>query len=448
MLRNITSLIHQILRPYKAELIWIILGLFIQLLSGVFIIKILTHFLSTDDYGTYSLLNSLIQFIEIVVFSSLIQGAARYSYYLKDISHAFEFVKIISSKIFYIIIPVIIFLGIVFLIQDKIILFYYCLLSVTLVYLDVNRDIIIGIFHMNRDRKSVTFFKSLDQMLRMISIIIIGLLGFISIVNIYIGYILTALLLFYILLKKKTKFQLNESTNYSNIKDNKKRILKSKVFKFALPFAFTSIFTWLLTWADRWVLSSFLTIDNVGIYSANSQIANIPFMIISSIALTFFAPILFSKAEKLKKIVDFKKFKSQINKILLFYVLLSFILLITVFFAQNYILNFLLSSDYIANGILFISISLGWLVYQIAQVQVTIFLYTTGDAKSALYSSMISGLIYLVSLIILVKNYGEIGAALSFIIANIFRIIIQYLYTKKSWKIFREKIMNVEISMS
>ena len=67
MIKNIISLIHQILRPYKAELIWILLGLFIQLLSGVLIIKLLTHFLGTDDYGTYSLLNSLIQFIEIVI---------------------------------------------------------------------------------------------------------------------------------------------------------------------------------------------------------------------------------------------------------------------------------------------------------------------------------------------------------------------------------------------
>ncbi len=448
MIKNIISLIHQILRPYKAELIWILLGLFIQLLSGVLIIKLLTHFLGTDDYGTYSLLNSIIQFIEIVIFSSLIQGASRYSYYLKDISHSFEFVKIISSKIFYIITPITLFLGIIFLFLGKTTFFCYCLLSITLVYLDVNRDIIIGIFHMNRNRKLVTVFKSLDQMLRVISIIIISLLGLVSLVNIYTGFILTAILLFYILWKKKIQFQSQESTDFSFIEDNKKRILKSKVFKFALPFAFASIFTWLLTWADRWVLSSFLTINDVGIYSANSQIANIPFMIISSIALTFLAPILFSKAEKLKKIVDFNSFKSQINKILLFYVLLSFILLITLFFTQNYILNFLLSSDYISNGILFISISLGWLFYQIAQVQVTIFLYTTGDAKSALNSSIISGLIYLVLLIILVNNYGEIGAALSFIIANIFRIILQYFYSKKSWMIFREKIMNVEISMS
>ena len=339
-------------------------------------------------------------------------------------------------------------MGIIFLFLGKTTFFCYCLLSITLVYLDVNRDIIIGIFHMNRNRKVVTVFKSLDQTLRVISIIIISLLGLVSLVNIYTGFILTAILLFYILWKKKIQFQSQESIDFSGIEDNKKRILKSKVFKFALPFAFASIFTWLLTWADRWVLSSFLTINDVGIYSANSQIANIPFMIISSIALTFLAPILFSKAEKLKKIVDFNNFKSQINKILLFYVLLSFILLIILFFAQNYILNFLLSSDYISNGILFISISLGWLFYQIAQVQVTIFLYTTGDAKSALNSSIISGLIYLVLLIILVNNYGEIGAALSFIIANIFRIILQYFYSKKSWKIFREKIMNVEISMS
>lgn len=448
MIKNITYQINKIIRPYRQEIIWIILGLFVQLFSGVFIIKILTRFLDTGSYGTYSLINSLIQFIEIVIFSSLIQGASRYSYYLKDISHAFELVRIVVIKIFYKIIPLVILLGLVFFIKGKIIFSYYCLLSITLVYLDVNRDIIIGIFHMNRDRKSVTIFKSIDQMLRMTSVIIVGLLGVVSVVNIFLGFILTAILLFYILLKKKKKFQLKESTDFSSIAESKKRILKSKVFKFALPFALASIFTWLLTWADRWVLSSLLSIDSVGIYSANSQIANIPFMILSAIVLMFLAPILFRKAEEIKKIIDFKKFKNLIYKILFSYIILSFILLIALFFTQNFILKFLLSPEYISKGILFISISLGWLLFQIAQVQVTIFLYTTGDTKSAFYSNIISGFSYLLSLIMFVKIYGEIGAAFSFILANILRIIIQYLYSKKSWKIFKEKIINIETSTS
>lgn len=448
MIRKKAALILGKLLPYKSELIWIVLGLFVQLFSGVFTIKILTNFLNTEEYGTYSLINSIIQFIEIVIFSSLIQGAGRYSYYLKDISHAFEFAKILSSKIFYALISISLLFAIFFLIKGKIIFFYYCLLIFVLIYLDVNRDIIIGIFHMNRSRKIVTLFKSLDQMLRMISVIIVGFLGLISLVNIYIGFIFTTLLLFFLLYKKKIKLQSGESISYKNIEKENKNKLEDKILKFAFPFALTSVFTWLLTWADRWVLNSFLPIEKVGIYSANSQIANVPFMIISSIALTFFAPILFSKAENITNTKDLESYRKQINKILILYISLSFFSLAIVLIAQNSILKIMLNTKFISSGYLFILISLGWLLYQIAQVHATLYLYTTSDSKAALISSIIAGIVYLLSLLILVKKYNELGAAFSFIISNIVRILFQFNFSKRSWYLFKLKILNLNFDSS
>lgn len=444
MIRKKAALLISKLLPYKSELTWIILGLFVQLFSGIFIIKILTNFLNTEEFGTYSLINSIIQFIEIVIFSSLIQGAGRYSYYLKDISHSFEFAKILSTKIFYVLISISLLFAFFFLYKGKINFSYYCLLMVLLIYLDVNRDIIIGIFHMNRSRKIVTLFKSLDQMLRMISVIIVGLLGLTSLVNLYIGFILTTSLLLFLLYKKKTKLQSSESNVYKNIEKKYKNKLKDKILKFALPFALTSVFTWLLTWADRWVLNSFLPIEKVGIYSANSQIANVPFMIISSIALTFFAPILFSKAENITNTLELESYRIRIHKILFFYILLSFFSLAIVLFTQDGILKIMLNTKFISSSYLFILISIGWLLYQIAQVHATLYLYTTSDSRAALMSSIFAGIVYILSLLILVKIYNELGAALSFIISNIVRILLQYLFSKKSWNTFKIKILNIE----
>jgi O-antigen/teichoic acid export membrane protein len=448
MIRKKATLLLAKFLPYRSELIWIVLGLFVQLFSGVFIIKILTNILNTQEYGTFSLINSIIQFIEVVIFSSLIQGAGRYSYYLKDISHAFEFTKILSSKIFFALICVFFLLAIFFLFQGKIDFTYYCFLIVVLIYLDVNRDIIIGIFHMNRARKIVTLFKSLDQMLRMFSVVTVGFLGLISLVNIYIGFIFTTLFLFFFLFKKKTKLQSGESISYKNIEKEKKSILEDKILKFAFPFALTSVFTWLLTWADRWVLNAFLPIDKVGIYSANSQIANVPFMIISSIALAFFAPILFSKAENITKTIELESYLIQINKIFISYIFLSFFSLILVLMAQNSIIKIMLNTKFISSGYLFILISIGWLLYQIGQVQATLYLYTTSDSKAALISSVIAGIVYLLSLIIFVKKFNEIGAAFSFIISNSVRILLQFVFSIKSWNTFKLKIINMDTENS
>ena len=429
------------LLSFKFELFWILAGLVIQLFSGIFTIKILTNYLSTNDYGIYILINSIIQFLEIVVFSSLIQGAAKFSYYLKDISHSFEFARKTSLKIFYFLFFVSVFTSLVFIYLGKIDLIYYCFLILSLIYFDVNRDIIIGIFHMDRSRKQVTLFRSSDQFLRMILLIILGLLGLINVKNIFLGFILTTSLVFFVLIKKKANFHAKESVSYGNLNGDKKEKLKQKVLRFALPFALTSIFTWVLTWADRWVLNLFLSVDKVGSYSANSQIANVPFMIISSIALTFFTPIIYKKVEKLKVLKDFENLKNQLIKILVFYLVISFLIfLMALLFEQN-ILNYLLTKDFVINNYLFIVISLGWLLYQIAQVQAAIYLYSTGGSKEVLISTLISGIFYVITLIFLVNIFGEIGAGYSFVLSSLLRILLQFILAEKSWKSFGSKIL-------
>jgi O-antigen/teichoic acid export membrane protein len=169
-------------------------------------------------------------------------------------------------------------------------------------------------------------------------------------------------------------------------------------------------------------------------------------MIISSIALTFFAPILFSKAEKIKTRIEFESYRTQINNILILYVIISFTSLGTVLISQNVILGIMLNAKYISNGYLFILISLGWLLYQIAQVHATLYLYTTSDSRAALISSIISGIFYLLLLILLVKSHNEIGAALAFIISNILRILFQIILSKRAWYNFKLRVMDVNIT--
>ncbi len=84
------------------------------------------------------------------------------------------------------------------------------------------------------------------------------------------------------------------------------------------------------------------------------------------------------------------------------------------------------------------------MLFQICQVHSTLYLYTTSDSKASLISSIISGFIYIFTLYFMVKKYNELGAAYSFIIANISRIILQIIFSIHSWEIFKMKIYNHE----
>ena len=422
---------------YKNEFLWIGIGLFVQLISGLVIIKLLTHSLRPDQFGTLNLFNSVTQFIEVVIFSSLIQGAGRFAFSTPSIQYPFQAIYAECRRLFCITFCILL-IGSTFMLYKKEIEYsILALFAIATIYFDVRRDFILGIFHMDRKRKLATSFRSFDQLARVFFILLLIYLAHINILSVIGAYIIISGILFWILLKKKNRdYPIINSTELLKNKE-----LKSKIIDFAIPFGFLSIFTWIQLWADRWILNGYLGLKSVGIYASYTQIANVPFSMLASLTLTFFIPVLFKQAEEVKKIEEYHAFRMKIKHILAGYTILSVLMLMLVFIIKVFILRILLPSSYIIDSMLFFYISIGGLLFQYGQVQTVLCLHTSGDSRLVLYANIIAGLTYLLLLVIFVKKYSVEGAPFAFILCNILRSTLLYLFSIKSWANFKDKIL-------
>ncbi len=61
------------------ELHWTFLYQLTTLVGGLFLLKILAVTLSKEDYGYYSLINSIVALIVMLPFSALMQGIGRFA---------------------------------------------------------------------------------------------------------------------------------------------------------------------------------------------------------------------------------------------------------------------------------------------------------------------------------------------------------------------------------
>lgn len=423
------------LNQFSWEFFWIIMGFVFQFLAGIVLIKVLTHFLSPSDYGNYNLFNSVVQFCEIVLLSPFLQGASRFAYMFNEIYTSFVWARNICFKIIFILA---IFSIITFVLNLKLSFVNNVMIIVfpAIVFFDIARDLILGFFGMNRDRKAVSIYKTLDQIIRILIVLLLAYFSIVSInnvlyVNIFVGVFLCIFLIFKL---KKTITPLVDINEL--ITDSQITLLKNNVLKYAIPFSLLSIFIWAQTWADRWILKTFLDTKDVGIYSSNSQIANIPFIAISAVVITFFSPIFFKQAENINSIESLKVLKSRINKVVYFYILVSILVVIVFYFAQNFVLELAIPSTFFLKNSEFIFIVIGWSFFQVAQVQSSLIFYSAAQMNLLLYINLITGLVFMFLLVILIKQFGLFGAAISFAISNGLKVILLASFTNYCWEKF------------
>jgi len=83
-----------------------------------------------------------------------------------------------------------------------------------------------------------------------------------------------------------------------------------KIWMFSWPFSTWGLFAWFQQVSDRWILSGFGKIEDVGNYSVLFQIGYSPIILASSMFMSFLSPILFQRlgdATNKNKITDLQK---------------------------------------------------------------------------------------------------------------------------------------------
>jgi len=204
-----------------------------------------------------------------------------------------------------------------------------------------------------------------------------------------------------------------------------KRIVSYGVWLFI-----TSLTGPIITYIDRFFIGSLLSLTYISYYSAPYDGINRLGIIATSFASTLFPTIsMLNVQNQLNKIIDF------LIRSLKYIILIEVPIIFIIIAEANKILQIWLGNNFaIHSTIVFQLLTIGIFINSTAIIPF-IFLQSVGRADLPAKFHLIELPIYIVSLFLLIKSLGIIGAALAFIIRILIDTILLYIYVFKLYKV-------------
>lgn len=197
-------------------------------------------------------------------------------------------------------------------------------------------------------------------------------------------------------------------------------VIKNKVVNYGLPFIPIAIVSWISNLGDRYIIGHYMSLNDLGIYTAVYSIASRPFLMLGGILSGFFRPILFqaeSRNDKLKANKTFVIWLICTSTIFFFSIIIYLI-------GGNFIINLLLSKSYAQNVFLiFLVIGIAYAFFSLNQI-IENRLYSFGQSKKVIMPGIIVAIVNLTTNFLLVPIYGIEGAAFATLAAFIVQLLI------------------------
>jgi len=286
------------LMNWGKESVWVVLGQVISVVGVLLGVRLLTSMLSPEIYGELALCISLVMLVFYIVgetFSELTMRffiPAREQGWLADFYHGIQtyFFKIIA----FVLVPGLLMLLALALTGNIKLVTVGVPILLFSVFSSAN-GLIEGIRNGARDRKVVAFHQALFQWLRfLLAALFIWMTGASASVALW-GYAFASLL---VVISQICFLRRAEFYSSMQLKRNSEKGFQNveTMRDYARPFLVMGGFTWLLSFADRWALSIFCPMSEVGYYAALYQVGYFPMIFASRILLQLVSPVLYERA--------------------------------------------------------------------------------------------------------------------------------------------------------
>jgi O-antigen/teichoic acid export membrane protein len=271
------------------EKIYVMLNQAVLMLGSLFVLKLLTNYLSVDQFGIYSLILSVMALVAILPFNSVSQANIRYFSIYQNKRKLPEFIHL--ARKWFVLFSF--FYGLLFLISALLLNYDWKLLTTIyfLIIAEVAKTSLRGIVNSARKRKNVAISGLIEFTLKLVLIYLaykyIGLniywtiaifivANMFSIYPVWVSFIRTTK-------KPKDKF---------------KNILEKRMFWFSLPLIIWGVFGWARDMSNRWYLEWFVDTESVAIFTVLASIALILPTAIQSLVNAYYIPIIYQKENK------------------------------------------------------------------------------------------------------------------------------------------------------
>ena len=401
------------------EGMWVFVGQITTVIVGLTTLRVVTELIPPNVFGEASLWLGIVALLRNVFISPISNFQIRFYPKFKTQNYLQYFNSVIlnyyKNAFVYSIIVFIVTIYILILFKVIIIPVFFPLALILYYFSDILKSNYLNKLSAERKQFLFAIWTIVDAVLIFI-LIVIGLsvegTSFSYIASQALGILLVTLVFIPVTKKSLTISESFQGQYSGNI--------FSEFKKYGLPFIPMAVIVWLLTLGNRYILTLYGSLLQVGIFTAAFSIASRPFIFFSGITAIFFRPILF-QAESEKNTI---KAKSIIQVWFAVIIVISIFILIFLGFGGNLIAEIFLAKNYHSNlTVLFITIGSGFLFQSIFQVIENRF-FSFEKSKLVLYCNIISAIAFLISNIYFISNYGMVGAGIAIAVTYLAQLLI------------------------
>lgn len=373
-----------------------------------FLLPLYTGILSTGEYGTVDLLNTLVGLLLPIVTFQVEQAIFRELIEVRE--NEKEKIRIISSGVITVIVQCIIYLFIFAVVSPFINNDYKIFLAtnvVVYIFLSLFQQIARGLGD-NTKFAIGSFISAITTILFNILFLVVIKLGATGmLLGTMLGQTTGSLYLFVSLKLYK----------YIRVKEYKKEIIK-KLWKYSVPLIPNAISWWVFNASDRVIASGILGVDQNGILAAALKF--------STVYITLYNIFNMSWTESISVAIDDKDIKDYFNK--MFNIILSLFIALAVglIACMPFIFPIMINKNY-GNGYGLIPISIIASVFNVIVGLISVIYIAKKNTKAIANTSIVSAIINIVVHLVLIKFLGLYAAVIStftaYFVMSIYRLI-------------------------
>lgn len=402
-------------------------AIIIPALLNLIAVMIYTRIFEPEEYGVYNLVISTSTVVSSIFSQWVVQSTQRYRPNYVNSGSLIDFNKGIMSLVAFLTISIVLLSTIIFLLfyhflADEILLY---IVSVFLVLFQVLFNIGVVIFQSDMKAFRYRFYQLLNGIFKFTFSILIIFLIVKDIMGIILGTGLALLLLITPLYKESGLL------NKEFLKFNKEEfaVFFKKMFLYGFPMIGWFLGNSLLGLSDRYFITLFRGAEEVGIYTANYSLITMGLGLLCSPLLTAAHPVIMNNITNNNQ----KHIQMTITKFSKMFLLFALPFSSFIIFFSSEIVDFLLGSKFREGSIIFPFLVIGNLLWNF-----TMYGHKgheiLGKTKVMMTYVFISVLVNSILNILLIPNYGYLGAAIASLIGYATYPLLIYFSSSKTIK--------------
>jgi len=405
------------------ELVLVASNHMVDLLTSLLITKLISVYLTKDQYGFYALIISVFTFISIFPFTSLHTAIERK---IVELNNNNTYGRYSIYFILYHLVFVALYLLFTPIIYANVSMEWKNLyvLIFAFIFTKLYKSLFICILNVERKRYYILIMRILDLAIQVAVVLFFSIRGTLKVEDVLLSSIIGSLCCFLV-------FFVAEKSRYLKFYFNFDDFIKlfRNLINFSLPFIIWGIFIWLQNMANRWYIDMFLAKSDVANFSIMTSLALLPASTIIAVVGQYFAPIAYQKESQENGYI------AKLNKKFILYSCLFWLIAIIItYVVKDYLIVLLLDKKYTDVSWTLPILMIGTAIY--ATGQITIYeIYHYKKPGLLLLSNILPGLFTLIAGYFLIQTFGFEGSILvnvaSFSLSGIITLITVARFTRQ-----------------